>query len=163
MFLSVWGRWLYFWFRFCRNLFWPPTLIRTLLPAWLPSTDLCNLDPFHQLIFSSLRRDTHYFLSDWSPGLTLFLPQKYPPGSPPVQIHSSRLCSDLPAPYFPTYLQPYDELPLHLFSQAHNLALKLFPHIPPNVMQAPWGQAHVFIGSLEIFKATSYGEIQRDI
>lgn len=57
--------------------------------------------------FSSPCRDTHYLLSDRSPGLTLFLPQKYPPCSPPVQIHSSKLCSDPPAPDFPMYLQPW--------------------------------------------------------
>lgn len=47
MFLSDWGRWLYFQSRTCYNLLCPPTLIAILLSASLASTVFCNLDPLH--------------------------------------------------------------------------------------------------------------------
>lgn len=140
------------------NLLSPPTLIVTLLPGWLAAiwTHSTQLISF----FSILHHTP--FRSGRCPGLSPFLLQKYPPCSPPMQIHSSRLCSRPFRLRRLPHAQPRGLLfkfPLHLYSQSYTLVSKCFRRCNAGPLRAG---THVFMCSLEIFKSTLPGEIQRN-
>lgn len=111
------------------NLLWPPTLVVTLLPAWLAPTDLCNLDPLHpaHLFLPSIIAHTlHITQVAWAHPISATeissLLSSY--ANPSFKVLLKTILPEKTSPCTASGL--LSKFPLHLSSQLYNLASKCF-------------------------------------